>query len=225
MKRLVWLLILSLNVQAQEPQDVVRISTNLVQIDVVVTKDGKQVTDLKAEDFEILEDGKRQPISNFAFLSVKSLSTKATPETPTTAVIPLRPHEVRRTLAIVVDDLGMSFHSMANLRQYLRKFLNEGLGPDDLVAIIRTGGEVGALQQFTTDRRVLTSAVADLKWNPCSRVGASVLSPERSLTAGIPPEAQMQGRVPPDRSPSSAQVERPTVGNESNACSVGSSVN
>jgi VWFA-related protein len=132
---------------------------------------------------------------------------------------------VRRTVAIVVDDLGMSFQSIANLRQYLQKFLNDGLGPNDLVAIIRTGGEVGALQQFTTDRRMLASAVADLKWNPCSRVGASVLSPERSLTAGIAPEAQMQGRVPPDRSPGSAQVDRPTVGNESNACSVGSSVN
>ena len=119
----------------------------------------------------------------------------------------------------------MSFQSMANLRQYLGKFLNEHLGPNDLVAIIRTGGEVGALQQFTTDRQMLANAAADLKWNPCSRVGASVLSPERSLTAGIAPEAQMQGRVPPDRSPSSAQVDRPTLGNESNACSVGSSVN
>ena len=214
--------------QAQEPLDVVRISTNLVQVDVVVTKDGKPVTDLKAEDFEIREDGRRQAITNFAFLSVKSVKSPASdlpPVASSTSAPPPQPNQIRRTLAIVVDDLGMSFHSMANLRQYLRKFLNEGLGPDDLVAIIRTGGEVGALQQFTTDRRVLASAVADLKWNPCSRVGASVLSPERSLTAGIAPEAQMQGRVPPDRSPTSAQVDRPTLGNESNACSVGSSVN
>jgi VWFA-related protein len=225
-KRLVWLLILSLNVHAQEPQDVVRVSTNLVQVDVVVTKDGKQVTDLKAADFEILEDGRRQPITNFAFVSVNSSSAKLTPGTASALPqAPPQPTEIRRTLAIVVDDLGMSFHSMANLRQYLQKFLTHGLGPDDLVAIIRTGGEVGALQQFTTDPRVLASAVADLKWNPCSRVGTSVLSPERSLTAGIAPEAQMQGRVPPDRSPGSAQVDRPTLGNESNACSVGSSVN
>ncbi len=226
MKRLVWLLIFSLNVHAQEPQDVVRISTNLVQVDVVVTKDGKPVTDLKAADFEILEDGRRQAITNFAVISVNSSSSKLTPKT--LSALPQAPpqsREIRRTLAIVVDDLGMSFHSMANFREYLRKFLNEGLGPDDLVAIIRTGGEVGALQQFTTDRRVLANAVADLKWNPCSRVGANVLSPERSLTAGIAPEAQMQGRVPPDRSPGSAQVDRPMLGNESNVCSVGSSVN
>ncbi|HSD46772.1 MAG TPA: hypothetical protein VLB87_09110, partial [Pyrinomonadaceae bacterium] len=140
MKRLVWLLILalnlhalSLNVHAQEPQDLVRISTNLVQVDVVVTKDGKQVTNLKPEDFEIFEDGRRQPITSFGFFAVKSVRSLS-PHTPqadsTTTAVPLRPNEVRRTLAIVVDDLGMSFQSMANLRQYLRKFLNEGLGPN-----------------------------------------------------------------------------------------------
>ena len=42
---------------AADDQDVVRITTNLVQVDAVVTKDGKQVTDLSAEDFDLFEDG------------------------------------------------------------------------------------------------------------------------------------------------------------------------
>ncbi len=54
---------------SDEDQDVVRITTNLVQVDVVVTKDGKQVTDLKPEDFEIFEDGKPQRITNFSYIS------------------------------------------------------------------------------------------------------------------------------------------------------------
>src|SRR6266436_330450 len=54
---------------SDEDQDVVRITTNLVQVDVVVTKDGKQVTDLKPEDFEIFEDGKPQTITNFSYRS------------------------------------------------------------------------------------------------------------------------------------------------------------
>ena len=228
-KSLVCLIILSLNVHAQDPQDVVRISTGLVQVDVVVTKDGKHVTDLKAEDFEILEDGRRQQITNFAYVSLnRPASTTATTSTDTVNVLPVKPpapHEVRRTVAIVVDDLGLSFQSMANLRNYLRKFVSLNLGPNDLVAIIRTGGEVGALQQFTTDQRLLASAIADLKWNACSRVGASVLTPERSLVTMVPPETQLRGRLPADRSPGSNQVERPTTANESNACSVGNSVN
>ena len=227
MRSLAFLLMLALAVHAQEPQDVVRISTNLVQIDVVVSKNGKQVHDLKLEDFEIREDGRLQQITNFAFISVNPSPPKPTPTTPSglTAPAPPIPSEVRRTVAIVVDDLGMSFESMANLRQYLRKFVSESLRPNDLVAIVRTGGEVGALQQFTTDPRVLASAIAELKWNPCSRVGTSVLSPERSLTTMVPPEAEMRGRVLPDRSPGSSQVQRQTTANESNPCSTGNSVN
>src|SRR5437667_9117387 len=53
-----------------QDQDVVRITTNLVQVDAVVTKDGKQVTDLAAEDFELFEDGKPQSITNFSYVSI-----------------------------------------------------------------------------------------------------------------------------------------------------------
>src|SRR6185436_10033758 len=52
-----------------DSQDVVRITTNLVQIDAVVTKDGKAITDLQPEDFEILEDGKPRAITNFSYIS------------------------------------------------------------------------------------------------------------------------------------------------------------
>src|SRR5512132_2542569 len=52
-----------------DAQDVVRITTNLVQVDVVVTKDGKPVKNLQPDDFEIFEDGKPQAITNFSFIS------------------------------------------------------------------------------------------------------------------------------------------------------------
>jgi hypothetical protein len=52
-----------------QSDDVVRITTNLVQIDAVVTKKGKPIKDLKAEDFEIFEDGRRQEITSFAYVS------------------------------------------------------------------------------------------------------------------------------------------------------------
>ena len=48
-----------------------KISTNLIQIDVSVTdKNGKVVRNLKPDDFEIYEDGKMQPITNFSFVSL-----------------------------------------------------------------------------------------------------------------------------------------------------------
>ena len=170
-----------------DEQDVVRITTNLVQVDAVVTKDGKPVTDLKPEDFEIAEDGRPQTITNFSYVSNRSEAksvTKAPAKAPgrdntSAPTIPpaLHPDDVRRTIALVVDDLGMSLESTIQTRERLRKFVNEELQPNDLVAIIRTGGEVGALQQFTNDKRLLQGAVNRLKWNPCSRKGLHVFAP------------------------------------------------
>jgi hypothetical protein len=51
--------------QAQaDDEDVVRITTNLVQVDAVITdKSGKLVTDLRPEEVEILEDDRPQKIT------------------------------------------------------------------------------------------------------------------------------------------------------------------
>jgi VWFA-related protein len=173
------------NQREADPQDVVKITTNLVQVDAVVTKDGKQITDLKSEDFQLFEDGKPQTITDFSYISnvsaVPSNVAAAPPAKDKNAapVIPpaVRPHDVRRTIALVIDDLGMSFQSIALARNQARKFINEQTQPNDMVAIIHTSGEVGALQQFTTDRRMLYSAIDRLRWYPCSRAGVYVFAP------------------------------------------------
>ena len=169
---------------ADDKDDVVRITTNLVQIDAVVTKDGKPVTNLKAEDFEIYEDGRRREITSFAFISnvtpresnVTSRERSSSPDKTGTEVPPgpVTLEVPHRIVAVVVDDLGLSLESMNHVRRQLRKFVTEQLQPNDVVAVIRTGGAVGTLQQFTNDRRLLTRAVDQLRWNPCSRMGTSI---------------------------------------------------
>ena len=160
-----------------DDDDVVRITTNLVQVDAVVLKDGKQVTDLTADDFEIYEDGKKQVITSFAYVSnVPRATSEPTPPVKNKSreivpVSPLRPEEPRRTIALVVDDLGISAESMGQVRGQLRKFVREEMQPNDLVAIVRTGSQLGVLQQFTNDKRILNRAVDQLRWNICNRVG------------------------------------------------------
>ena len=173
----------------QSDQDVVRISTNLVQVDPVITDSkGKQVTDLRPEEVEILEDGKPQTITNFSYIALESteMARPAAPVKPADSNAPppppvrLRPEQVRRTMALVVDDLGLSFESAYYVRKALKKFLDQQMQPDDLVAIIRTGGGIGALQQFTSDKRQLYAAVEKVKWNPSGRGGVSAFAPIES---------------------------------------------
>jgi len=165
------------NKPADDKDEVVRITTNLVQVDVVVTKDGQPVPNLKAEDFEIYEDGRRQNITSFAFISnVSSRSLSAAPDKaagdapPGIPPEPVNPDAPHRTIAVVVDDLGLSVESMNAVRRQLRNFITEQVQSNDLVAIIRTSGEIGALQQFTNDKRLLSRAVDQLRWNVCSRL-------------------------------------------------------
>ena len=171
----------------QDKDDVVRITTNLVQVDVVVTRNGKVVTDLTPNDFEILEDGKRQTITNFVYVSNVSNAANAPPMPAVTATKnnnvsappppPVEPNGARRIMALVIDDLGLSAESINQVRKQLRKFVDEQMQSNDLVAIIRTGTDIGALQQFTNDKRLLHSAINQAQWNVCSRVGATVFRP------------------------------------------------
>jgi len=174
--------------EPQEPtrtsdDDVVKITTNLVQVDAVVTdRNGKPVNDLRADEVQILEDGHQQKVTHFSFVTSESpvapptaataapLDKSAPPLPPTK----MHPEDVRRTIALVVDDLGLSFESTNYVRRALKKFVDQQMQPGDLVAIIRTSGGIGALQQFTADKRQLYAAIERVKWslNGRSSVGA-----------------------------------------------------
>jgi hypothetical protein len=58
----------------QEPQEeVLRITTNLVQTDAVITdKSDQLIKDLKLEDFELYDNGKKQEIKFLEFVGVNS---------------------------------------------------------------------------------------------------------------------------------------------------------
>ena len=59
------------------PETVIRINVNLVQVDAVVTDSkGKPVTDLEAKDFEILQDGKPQAITNFSYITTRAAGVR-----------------------------------------------------------------------------------------------------------------------------------------------------
>jgi VWFA-related protein len=191
--------------QQQNPDNVIRITVNLVQVDAVVTDShDKPVTNLKKEDFVLLQDGKPQTINYFTYVNT---GTRDTSVRPTTTSAPkqsgpgqkgaapppppppprgLKPSQIRRTVALVVDDLGLSFESIARIRGSLKKFVDQEMQPGDLVAIMRTGAGMGALQQFTSDKRLLYAAIDKIKYNAFGRVGVSSFTPLQAVHEGAP---------------------------------------
>ena len=113
--------------QTGDQDDVVRINTNLVQVDAVVTKDGKLVTNLTADDFEIYEDGRRQTITSFAYISNVPTSApqpaaniaKKKKDDIVVPFTPVKPNDPRRIMAFVVDDLGIAWENMPLVKQQL----------------------------------------------------------------------------------------------------------
>src|ERR1700733_10341850 len=166
---------------SESEKAVFSVTSTLVQVDAVVTDGkGRNIDDLTPDDFEVSVDGKPQTLTHFSYIHVvpegsgtprRPIQKAALPPPPSAQ---LRPEDVRRTIVLMVDDLGLSFASMAFVRFSIHKFIENQMQPGDLVAIVRTGAGWGALQQFTADKRVLLSVADGLRWNPNGRSGIDV---------------------------------------------------
>ena len=166
---------------AGTPVPAFRIGIDAVRVDAVVTdKDGKLVTNLTADDFDVHQDGRPQKIALVRWVPVAPPPSRGTgaAQSPagTNRSARLAPGEVQRTVMIVVDDLGTSFESYPPMRAALHRLVDEQLGPNDLVAVVRTSAAGNALQQFTSDPKVLHGAIDALEWNWQSRNGVEALA-------------------------------------------------
>jgi VWFA-related protein len=150
--------------------DVVRISTSLVQTDVVVTdKNDHIIPDLTLADFKLFENGKRQDLKFMEFVSADagpriegSINIEGNRIEPD-AARNLSARDLRRVFAFVVDDLTIPFADLVSVRNLLADFVNNQMRDGDLVAIVRVVGGRGLLQQFTSDKRLLRRAITEIR--------------------------------------------------------------
>ena len=168
-----------------------RITVVMIQVDAVVTDSaGKHVAGLRPDDFEILQDGVAQKLTYFSYDAgpqpAPASEAAPDPKSKSAVKLPLGPPapvtagQVRRTVALVVDDLALGFEDLVQVRDALRHYVERQMQPGDLMALVRTGGGVAILEQFTTDRRVLLEGIDLLKWRFSGRVGLTPIAPESS---------------------------------------------
>ncbi len=150
------------------PATVLRVTTRLVLVDVVVTdKQGQPVTDLTRDDFTLLENGKPQRIATF---SLESPAQRVQQEAPS----PLPPNvytnkpEYRLPpgplTVLMLDALNTPMQDQAYAREQMLRYLRTQLQPNQRTAILVLTGALLILQDFTTDPKALIAAVE--KYNP-----------------------------------------------------------
>lgn len=159
-----------------EPDEVLKVSTELVQTSVMVfDKQGRFVDGLRPEQFELRVDGKPQAISFFDRVTagstteasqLSSLGKNKSGAAVRNETASAGRSIARRTVLFFIDDLHLSLSSVGRTRQTLLHFINNVMGTDDVAAIASASGQIGFLQQFTNHKGVLRSAVARLNHRP-----------------------------------------------------------
>src|SRR5262245_43466741 len=152
--------------QKKQDEPLLRIETELVQIDFVVTdKEGKLARDLKRADFELFDDGKKQEITHFAVGTAAqparwlAVEKKKKPDEKSPA--DSTPVEIRagRYIVIAVDDFHLAPENLMIAKRTLQRFIDSQMVAEDQMAIATTSGTIGKVQQYTNERDVLARAI------------------------------------------------------------------
>lgn len=163
------LCVAAITVQSQEKQEtkksadgdeVIRVTSNFVNLDVIVKdKKGKAITDLKAEDFTVTENGAPQKIEFFDSTLANgndvrqpiSVSGQPGPRTPNG--LP------RNIISLVLDGQTTEAGNLKHVRDGITKYIRERISDHDSVALFAISGDLQLLQPFTQDKVKLISAV------------------------------------------------------------------
>jgi VWFA-related protein len=149
--------------QQQQPPITFRAEVNYVEVDArVVDQQGGFVSDLRKEDFQILEDGKPQQVNLFSLVNIPV--TRA--ERPLFASKPIEPDVQSnvgvfdgRVYLIVLDDLHLHPLRSPRVKAAARLFVERYLGANDMAAVVHTSGRSDAGQEFTSNPRLLLNAI------------------------------------------------------------------
>ena len=133
----------------------------VANVDVTVTaKDGTHVSGLLPDDFEILDNGVPQRITNFSEIQesrtiTPQLNAAAKPA-ETTAAQP-------RKIVFVIDNLSLHPDARKRVFTSARRFLRASLGPKDEAMIVTCANGLKLRLPFTSDRDDIEAALAEIE--------------------------------------------------------------
>ncbi len=149
---------------AQAPNASATIDVTIVNLDVFVTdRQGNRVRGLTGADFEVRENGKVQPISNFTeysgapqaagVISVDAAGPKDAPATP----------QAKRTIIVFVEQFALPPTRTKALFDGLRALLRRSVRKGDAAAVVSWSRKLEVRQQLTDDLDKLDQALTAIQ--------------------------------------------------------------
>ncbi len=141
-----------------DQDEVIAVKSNLVNIDVMVRdRKGKYITDLKAEDFTIFENGARQKVEFFDPPHGGKETAQADALARAESQIPRR--VPRNIISLVLDGQTTDLTNLKQVREGTIKYIRERVADTDVVGLFAVAGGLQLLQPFTQDKAKLIAAV------------------------------------------------------------------
>lgn len=158
------------------PPPVMRMSVRLIQVNVIAEdKDGKPVTDLKKQEFKILDQGQEQQISLFTqqndspgssqSTAVPNEASVASPANFFSNHVQSSPEGANSVNVILLDAVNTKFQDLYIAKTQVISFLRQ-LRPRDQVALyLLTASKLYTLHDFTNDSATLVRLMGGNKRN------------------------------------------------------------
>jgi VWFA-related protein len=197
---------------ASDSATVIRATTRLVQVDVVVTDSaGHPVKDLSEKDFSILEDGKPQKVAVLSFRQLGPQKDRPQPPLLPPHVVTNRPeyqHTEGPVVVLLLDGINTAVENQMYVRQQILKFMAEHFNSNMRVAVVLLGNQLTVLQDFTSDPALLVAALRNYhsQGSAAGRQGGSDVQLQTPSFAGASIPARGTGQLPTGEAESSRSV-------------------
>ncbi|PYT17658.1 MAG: hypothetical protein DMG59_06725 [Acidobacteria bacterium] len=164
---------------AQQPA--IRVTTHLVEVNVIVRDKNGPVAGLTKDDFVLLDKGKEQRIAVFNVSSARRAMPNAPPLPPDVYSnrFERQAHAPASATVVLIDNLNTKFEDQAYARHQILKFLRS-LELEDRIALYSLGRGVRILHDFTDDQQRLIRSIANYRGETAHELAAS--EPDSSHT-------------------------------------------
>lgn len=172
--------------EAQDPLSRISetVDIRVINVDVVVTdRKGNIVEGLTADDFEVLENGKPQRITNFYEVSSRELEAQLEQIEGESEKARAIPENLRRRVIFFVDNLTMAPFNRNRVFQSMKQFASQALRPGDEAMIVTWNRSLKIRLPFTSDVQQIEQTLDAISGE--SALGVQHISERRSFESRI----------------------------------------